>query len=69
MSRRGDRRGHDKADAMLTARQISRRLASTTIEVLIEVELVVLPTAMCWKLQMARSKKWKVALAFSSRLV
>lgn len=68
VSGRGECRDLDGADAMLTAKQRPRRLTSTTIDVLIEVWLGVLPSAICWKLQMARSKKWKVTIAFSSRL-
>ncbi|KAM0714582.1 hypothetical protein Q7P37_009878 [Cladosporium fusiforme] len=45
-----------------------RRVTSTTIDVLIEVWLGVLPSAICWKVQMARSEKWKVTIAFSWRL-
>lgn len=54
---------------MLTTKQTSRRLAITTIDALIEVGLVVLPCAMCWRLQMPWSKKAKVILAFASRLM
>lgn len=48
---------------------MSRRLASTIFDVSIDLELVLLPSTLFWRLRMPWNKKVKVTLAFSGNLV
>jgi hypothetical protein len=45
------------------------QLTRTIIDVFIDVSLVVLPSAMFWRLQMPWKKKAEVTVAFSCRLM